>query len=108
MATLSLSVKSDSTSVRPRVVVVGAAGSVGGVTSRSLAEEGYDVGLLDAGPLDPAVADAEAVEGASGGGGAGRQTGGAGGGGPGGASTAGAVQLSDSSVAAIVVVAAVL
>jgi NAD(P)-dependent dehydrogenase (short-subunit alcohol dehydrogenase family) len=103
MATLSLSVKSDSTSVRPRVVVVGAAGSVGGVTSRSLAEEGYDVVLLDAGPLDQAVAEVEAVEGAS------AQ--------PikvdlmdeaSVASAAQAVQDSGSSVAAIVVVAAVL
>jgi NAD(P)-dependent dehydrogenase (short-subunit alcohol dehydrogenase family) len=44
---------------------VGAAGSVGAVTSRSLADEGYDVVLLDAAPLDEVVARVEAVEGAS-------------------------------------------
>jgi NAD(P)-dependent dehydrogenase (short-subunit alcohol dehydrogenase family) len=43
---------------------VGAAGSVGAVTSRSLAEEGYDVVLLDAAPLDEVAAQVEAVEGA--------------------------------------------
>jgi NAD(P)-dependent dehydrogenase (short-subunit alcohol dehydrogenase family) len=44
---------------------VGAAGSVGAVTSHSLAEEGYDVVLLDAAPLDEVVAQVETVNGAS-------------------------------------------
>ncbi len=43
---------------------MGAAGSVGAVTSHSLAEEGYDLVLLDAAPLDDVVAQVEAVEGA--------------------------------------------
>jgi NAD(P)-dependent dehydrogenase (short-subunit alcohol dehydrogenase family) len=59
-------VKRDSTSRGKRglAVVVGAAGSVGSVTSRSLAEEGYDLALLDTAPLEGVVAEVKAVDGA--------------------------------------------
>jgi NAD(P)-dependent dehydrogenase (short-subunit alcohol dehydrogenase family) len=43
-----------------RAVVVGAAGSVGRVTSLSLAAEGYDLVLVDTAPLNELIAEVEA------------------------------------------------